>query len=61
MYPFVCLNPFFISLSNCAGKKDPNGKGHKKANKLKPSDDELRSAICEVLKEVDFNTVRKEL
>ncbi|TMX01857.1 hypothetical protein EJD97_023411 [Solanum chilense] len=38
------------------GKKDPNGKGHKKANKLKPSDDELRSAICEVLKEVDFNT-----
>ncbi|XP_049400153.1 DEK domain-containing chromatin-associated protein 4-like [Solanum stenotomum] len=38
------------------GKKVPNGKGHKKADKLKPSDDELRSAICEVLKEVDFNT-----
>ncbi|KAK6777010.1 hypothetical protein RDI58_023727 [Solanum bulbocastanum] len=38
------------------GKKVLNGKGHKKADKLKPSDDELRSAICEVLKEVDFNT-----
>ncbi|MCE3049996.1 hypothetical protein HAX54_046269 [Datura stramonium] len=38
------------------GKKVLNGKGHKKADKLRPSDDELRSAICEVLKEVDFNT-----
>ncbi|KAL3325471.1 hypothetical protein AABB24_036615 [Solanum stoloniferum] len=38
------------------GKKVLNGKCHKKADKLKPSDDELRSAICEVLKEVDFNT-----
>ncbi|MCD7456122.1 hypothetical protein HAX54_030697 [Datura stramonium] len=31
-------------------------KGHKKADKLRPSDDELRSAICEVLKRLDFNT-----
>ncbi|KAL3355703.1 hypothetical protein AABB24_016729 [Solanum stoloniferum] len=44
------------SSSDNTGKKVPNGKGHKKADKLKPSDDELRSAICEVLKEVDFNT-----
>ncbi|XP_055807144.1 DEK domain-containing chromatin-associated protein 4-like [Solanum dulcamara] len=44
------------SKDNTTGKKVLNGKGHKKADKLKPSDDELRSAICEVLKEVDFNT-----
>jgi hypothetical protein len=25
---------------------------------LTPSDDELRDAICKILKEVDFNTVR---
>lgn len=29
-----------------------------KAEKLKPSDAELKIAICEILKEVDFNTVR---
>ncbi|PHU04075.1 hypothetical protein BC332_24897 [Capsicum chinense] len=38
------------------GKEVPNGKGHKKKDKLWPSDKELRKAICEVLKEVDFNT-----
>lgn len=38
------------------GKKALNGKSDKKTDKLRPSDDELRSAICEVLKEVDFNT-----
>ncbi|KAL9346272.1 hypothetical protein Peur_061125 [Populus x canadensis] len=36
------------------------GKGKEKAkvkeNKLMPSDDELRDAICEILKEVDFDT-----
>lgn len=58
---FFRLNTFFISFSNCAGKKVLKGKGHKKEDKLKPSDAELRSAVCEVLKEVDFNTVRNEL
>ncbi|KAK4363919.1 hypothetical protein RND71_015277 [Anisodus tanguticus] len=44
------------SSKNNTGKKVLNGKGHNKVDKLRPSDDELRSAICEVLKEVDFNT-----
>ncbi|CAN4097154.1 unnamed protein product [Withania somnifera] len=38
------------------GEKVMKGKGNERSDKLWPSDDELRSAICEVLKEVDFNT-----
>ncbi|KAL8147666.1 hypothetical protein AgCh_005112 [Apium graveolens] len=42
-----------------AGKKVLKGKEKKlKAQKLNPSDAELKNAICEILKEVDFNTVR---
>lgn len=40
------------------GKKVVKGKEKAKEDKVKPSDDELRNAICEILKEVDFNTVR---
>ncbi|KAK4723589.1 hypothetical protein R3W88_026368 [Solanum pinnatisectum] len=40
---------------NSSTPKKPSSKDNT-ADKLKPSDDELRSAICEVLKEVDFNT-----
>lgn len=40
------------------GKKVLQGKEKPKEEKLRPSDDELRNAICEILKEVDFNTVR---
>lgn len=32
-----------------------------KEEKLKPTDDELSVAICEILKEVDFNTVRSDI
>ncbi|KAJ8766543.1 hypothetical protein K2173_023790 [Erythroxylum novogranatense] len=39
-----------------AGKKVVKGKGSAKGEKLGPSDDELRDAICEIFKEVDFNT-----
>lgn len=39
------------------GKKVAKGKDKTKEEKLRPSDDELRDAICEILKEVDFNTV----
>ncbi|KAI4388592.1 hypothetical protein MLD38_000906 [Melastoma candidum] len=39
-----------------AGKKDAKGKNKSKDSAAKPSDEELRSAICEILKEVDFNT-----
>ncbi|THG21565.1 DNA ligase 1 isoform X2 [Camellia sinensis] len=38
------------------GKKVAKGKDKPKEVKLRPSDDELRKAICEILKEVDFNT-----
>ncbi|KAK3013182.1 hypothetical protein RJ639_007901 [Escallonia herrerae] len=38
------------------GKKIVKGKEKTKEDKLRPSDDELRNAICEILKEVDFNT-----
>ncbi|KAL2455510.1 DEK domain-containing chromatin associated protein [Forsythia ovata] len=38
------------------GKKVVKSKGKLKEDKLKPSDEELRSATCEILKEVDFNT-----
>lgn len=41
-----------------SGKKTVKGKDQPKEEKLKPTDDELREAICEILKEVDFNTVR---
>lgn len=40
------------------GKKAAKGKDKSKEGTLKPSDVELRNAICEILKEVDFNTVR---
>lgn len=40
------------------GKKVVQGKEKPKEEKVRPSDDELREAICEILKEVDFNTVR---
>lgn len=39
------------------GKKVAKGKDKIKEEKLRPSDDELRDVICEILKEVDFNTV----
>lgn len=41
-----------------SGKKAVEGKkkSRSKEEKLKPSDDELRTAICDILKEVDFNT-----
>lgn len=42
----------------CVGKKAAKGKDKPKEDKLRPSDDELRIAICDILKEVDFNTVR---
>lgn len=29
-----------------------------KEEKQKPSDNELKAAVCEILKQVDFNTVR---
>ncbi|KAI8553007.1 hypothetical protein RHMOL_Rhmol06G0311800 [Rhododendron molle] len=38
------------------GKKAAKGKDKPKEDKLRPSDDELRNAICDILKEVDFNT-----
>ncbi|KAL8215697.1 hypothetical protein R6Q57_022534 [Mikania cordata] len=37
-------------------KKAVKGKETPKEEKLKPSDVELKTAICEILKEVDFNT-----
>jgi len=39
-------------------EKVARGKSMKK-EKLSPSDTQLREAICEILKEVDFNTVRR--
>ncbi|CAA3019972.1 DNA ligase 1-like isoform X1 [Olea europaea subsp. europaea] len=38
------------------GKKIVKGKGKSKEDKIKPSDEELRNSICEILKEVDINT-----
>ena len=43
------------------GKKVAKGKDKAKEEKLKPSDYELRATICEILKEVDFNTVRSAI
>lgn len=40
------------------GKKAAKGKDKSKEGTVNPSDVELRNAICEILKEVDFNTVR---
>ncbi|CAI9755025.1 unnamed protein product [Fraxinus pennsylvanica] len=38
------------------GKQVAKGKAKSKEDKVKPSDDELKNSICEILKEVDFNT-----
>ncbi|XP_022852580.1 uncharacterized protein LOC111374182 [Olea europaea var. sylvestris] len=38
------------------GKKIVKGKGKSKEDKIKPSDEELKNSICEILKEVNFNT-----
>ncbi|XP_019199240.1 PREDICTED: factor of DNA methylation 4-like [Ipomoea nil] len=38
------------------GKKVVKAKDQPKKDKIKPTDDELRESICEILKEVDFNT-----
>ncbi|KAJ9568049.1 hypothetical protein OSB04_004015 [Centaurea solstitialis] len=38
------------------GKKAVKDKEKPKEEKQKPSDDVLKTAICEILKEVDFNT-----
>ncbi|KAG5550984.1 hypothetical protein RHGRI_009419 [Rhododendron griersonianum] len=38
------------------GEKTAKWKEKSKEAKLRPSDDELRDAICEILTEVDFNT-----
>ena len=43
------------------GKKVTKGKDKAKEDKMKPSDYELRAAICKILKEVDFNTVRSAI
>ncbi|XP_059666552.1 DEK domain-containing chromatin-associated protein 4-like [Cornus florida] len=41
---------------NKNGKKIAKGKDKPKEDKRRPSDDELRNAVCQILKEVDFNT-----
>nr|GMC53687.1 DNA ligase 1-like isoform X1 [Ipomoea batatas] len=38
------------------GKKVVKAKEQPKEDKIQPTDDELRESICEILKEVDFNT-----
>ncbi|XP_044498592.1 protein DEK [Mangifera indica] len=38
------------------GRKASKGKEKAKEEELRPSDEDLRDAICEILKEVDFNT-----
>lgn len=40
-----------------AGKKVLKVKEKFKEEKSKPTDDKIRDEICEILKEVDFNTV----
>uniref|UniRef100_A0A5B7A544 DEK-C domain-containing protein n=1 Tax=Davidia involucrata TaxID=16924 RepID=A0A5B7A544_DAVIN len=48
--------PKKLTTKEKTGKKVVKGKDKPKEDKLRPSDDELRNAICEILKEVDFNT-----
>ena len=52
---FTYLVLWFFGLLE--GKKVDKGREKPKEEKLKPSDAALRKAICEILKEVDFNTV----
>ncbi|XAR67370.1 hypothetical protein NMG60_11002099 [Bertholletia excelsa] len=44
------------ALTEKTAKRVTKEKDKPKEVKLKPSDDELRNAICEILKQVDFNT-----
>ncbi|KAJ0046845.1 hypothetical protein Pint_03865 [Pistacia integerrima] len=39
-----------------SGRKAAKGKDKAKEEKVRPSDEDMRDAICEILKEVDFNT-----
>ncbi|KAL9262893.1 DEK domain-containing chromatin-associated protein 3-like protein [Drosera capensis] len=48
--------PRRLSSKDKAGKKAVKGKEKTKESKVKPTDDDLRNAICDILKEVDFNT-----
>lgn len=51
---------WFLKLAyfdSIVGNKVLKVKDKLKEEKLKPSDDTLRNAICEILKDVDFNTV----
>lgn len=41
----------------CEGKNVAKGKDKSRKKESGPSEDELRNEICEILKEVDFNTV----
>ncbi|XP_073304253.1 DEK domain-containing chromatin-associated protein 2-like isoform X2 [Primulina huaijiensis] len=49
-------SPKKTSSSVSPGKKILKVKDNLREEKLKPSDNELRNAVCEILKEVDFNT-----
>lgn len=51
------LHYLFIPMFYVLGKKVVKGKDKTKEEKSRPSDDELREAICEILKVVDFTTV----
>lgn len=46
-----------MRLLNLTGTKGGRVRSKSKKGEPKPSADELRQAICDILKEVDFNTV----
>ncbi|KAJ0102041.1 hypothetical protein Patl1_03952 [Pistacia atlantica] len=48
--------PTKITPKEKSGRKAAKGKEKAKEEKVRPSDEDLRDAICEILKEVDFNT-----
>ncbi|XP_042490302.1 myb-like protein X isoform X2 [Macadamia integrifolia] len=49
-------NPVKSATKEKAGKKVVKGKDKSRGEEPGPSEDELRTAICEILQEVDFNT-----
>lgn len=57
MMEIAIYTALFIPLFYVLGKKIVKGKEKTKEEKTRPSDDELREAICEILKVVDFTTV----
>lgn len=55
---FYARTVFAMNSMFLTGAKGVRARNRTKKDEPKPNEEELRQAICDILKEVDFNTVR---